>query len=228
MEGSVAAGTEGAAAAVEGGQEQAPSGVDFSPVLERFDALAPRIERMEQQFAQFGQQQGEPAGQEPAAAGEDFDVGGLFDIDSGVDPQQAQQMLQQLVDSRTQSQLDAALAPVLEQVRGIQVGLDAEQLAAKYPALADASVAGPVVQRARELAEHAGHPELATNMQFIETIYKAQMADQYAAGERPVGGEQQFELERGGGAGPGAAAEESNIADRIVAGRQKQEFWRGW
>lgn len=230
MEGSVATGAaEGAAGAAEGGQgaaEQQASGFDLSPVLERLDGLVPRMESIEQHFSQ---QQG--AGQqvqqeEPAGVG-DADLSGLFDIDSGLDPAAAQQLLQQVVDSRTQTQLDAALAPIMEQVRGIQTGLDAEQLAARYPALATEEGAKPVVDAARALAGQLGQPELVNNMRFIETIYKAQMADKYAAGEVPVGGEKSFELERAGGAGPQAGGDGKNIAERIVADRQKTEFWRG-
>lgn len=227
MEASVAAaaGSEGAPAGAEGTPDAGGGGgLDLTPVLERFDGLQSNVERLQEMFTQ--QQAGED---DPAAEGDDdeFDAGGLFDLDNGMDPQEAQQLLAQLVDQRTSAAVQKALAPVMERVNGIQVGLDAEQLAAKYPALATKEGAEPVVNAARALAETLGNPALANNMQVLELIYKSQMADQHAAGERPAGADKQFELERAGGAGP-AAGDEPNIAERIVASRRNTEFWSGW
>lgn len=213
MEASVAA-SDGAADAAEP-QEQASS-LDLSPVLERFEDLGGRMERMEQQFSRFG----EPEGQEEEPADDFAD----FDLD-GMDPQQAQQVLQQIVDARLQEALGQHIQPLSEQVRGIQVGLDADALVARYPELGKQEIAKPVVEAARAFAQEAGDESLATNTKVLELIYKAQMADKRAAGEVPAGGEQQFDLERGSGAGP-AAADEPNIAERIVKARQNDEFWR--
>lgn len=215
------AGSDGAAEAVESGTEGAGGGLDLSPVMDRIGALENgtqgRMERIESLLTQqFGQQEGEEAADE-------FDASGLFDVDDGVDPQQAQQLLAQLVDQRTQAALDKALGPMSEQLKEIQVGLDTEVLVARYPALGKPEVAQPVVEQARQVAEALGQPELATNTQVLELIYKAQMADKYAAGEKPAGEEQGFELERAGGASP-AAADAPNIAQRIVAERQKP-YW---
>lgn len=224
MEASVAAvGTEGAPGASEGTSDAGGGGLDLTPVLERFDGLQSNVERLQEMFTQ--QQAGEGDPEEGGA--DEFDAEGLFDLDNGMDPQEAQQLLAQLVDQRTSAAVQKALAPVMERVNGIQVGLDAEQLAAKYPALATKEGAEPVVNAARALAEQLGNPALANNMQVLELIYKAQMADQHAAGERPAGGDKQFELERAGGAGP-AAGDEPNIAERIVASRKNAEFWSGW
>lgn len=227
MEASVAAaaaGSEGAPTGAAGAGEGTPDtgGLDLTPVLERFDGLQSNVERLQEMFTQ--QQAGEG---EPAEGEEEFDAGGLFDLDNGMDPQEAQQLLAQLVDQRTSAALEKAIAPLMERVDGIQVGLDAEQLAAKYPALATKEGAEPVVNAARALAETLGNPALANNMQVLELIYKSQMADKHAAGERPAGADTQFELERAGGAGP-AAGDEPNIAERIVASRKNTEFWSGW
>lgn len=227
MEASAAA-VDGAQGAPDGGQEQeAAGGLDLSPVLERFDGLQSNVERLQEMVTQFaGGEEGE--GEEQADGGEDdFDASALFEYDDDIDPAQAQQLLAQLVDQRTQAALDKSLAPLMERVNGIQVGLDAEQLAAKYPALATREGAEPVVAAARELAQALGNPALATNMQVLELIYKAQMADKHAAGERPAGADGQFELERGSGAGPGAG-DEPNIAERIIANRREQAPWEHW
>lgn len=227
MEGSgAAAGTEGAAGAAEGtqGGEGAAGGLDLSGVMQHLEGLGSRMERFEQTFAQ--QAQGQQDGQDDGGlGGEDFDLTGLFDVDNGLDPQQAQQMLSQLMQSHTQQAIEAATAPLMERINGIQTGLDAEQLAARYPELATREGAEPVVNAARALAEHVGDPSLATNMQVIELVYKAQRADKYAAGERPAGVEQGFELERAGGAGP--TAEPPNIAAGILGARAGNSFWTG-
>lgn len=225
MEASVAAGAaEGAApAAVEG--TQAPSGgLDLGPVLERFDGLGGRMEQMEQRLAAAFEPEAEEGDDEFA-----FNLDSLFE---GQEPEAAQGQinpaaLQQLVQQGSQAQIERALGPLLARVQQMEVGLDAERLAAQYPDLAKAEVAGPVVEQAQKLARALGQPELATNTDLIEVIYKAQMADKYAAGERPVGGGQEFELERAGGAGP-AQGDEPNIAERIVADRQKAQFWNRW
>lgn len=227
MEASVAA-TDGAPDGAQGTQETAtPAGLDLSPVMGRFDELAPRMERMEQLVSQL-------------AGGEDDDDGDAgFDFDSlygdpAEDPEAAAaarmnpEALQALMDQRVQQKMDELVNPLAQQVRKLQVGLDAEQLVARYPGLADPKVSGPVVQRAQQLAEAAGVPELADNMEFIETIYKAQMADKYAAGEVPVGAEQGFELERAGGAGPQSQEAQPDIAQRIVAARKAEQPWSAW
>lgn len=227
MEASVAA-TDGAPTEGAEGTQESGGGLDLSPVLERFDGLTTKVESMEQlvnQLAGSGEQEGEGEAE--------FDFESLYG-DPQEDPEAAAaarlnpEALQQLMDQRVQQALDAAVNPLMQQVRNIQVGLDAEQLTARYPALADPAVSGPVVARAQELAEAAGVPELATNMEFVETIYKAQMADKYAAGEVPAGAEKGFELERASGAGPQSQEQQPNIAERIVADRQKEEFWRAW
>lgn len=217
MEASVAA-TEGDGTPTEGATET-PSGFDLTPVLERFDGLTPRFERLEQSVQSLLGTPEEPEGDE-------FDLASLFGDNEetergGLDPK----ALQQLIETQVQSRLDEKWGPLSEQVRSIQVGLDAEALTARYPELAKPEIAQPVVDAARELAEKAGNPELATNTKVLELIYKAQMADKYAAGEKPAGAEEGFDLERAGGAGP-AQGDEPNIAERIISSRKNDEFWR--
>ncbi len=223
MEASAAQDT-GAPAGTPGTQDTTTTGaaVDFGPVLDRIDALGPRLERMESLLPQHDDSGDDDDGFE-------FDTAALF----GDDPQQqgltpeALQALTGQFQQMTQQQVQQALAPIMQQVQGIQTGLEAEQLAAKYPALQTEEGAAPVVAAARQMAEALGQPGLATNMQFLETVYKAQMADKYAAGEVPAGAEKGFDLERAGGAGP-AAGDEPSIADRVIQSRQKTDFWSAW
>lgn len=202
------------------GATETTGGFDLSPVLERFDGLTPRFERLEQSVQSL---LGTPEGE---TEGDEFDLASLFGDNEetergGLDPK----ALQQLIETQVQARLDEKWGPLSEQVRSIQVGLDAEALTARYPELAKPEIAQPVVDAARELAEKAGNPELATNTKVLELIYKAQMADKYAAGEKPAGAEEGFDLERAGGAGP-AKGDEPNIAERIIASRKNDEFWR--
>ncbi len=211
-----------AGSAVEGAQ--APGGgFDLSPVLERFDGLGSRLEQLETRLA---------ASFEPEAEEEPADDGFAFDLDAlyGEPAEQAQQgainpqALQQLMTQGSQAQIERALGPLMQRLESMEVGMEAERLAAKYPELGVMETAQPVVDAAKRLAESAGHPELVNNMEFIELVYKAQRADKYAAGERPVGGEQAFELERAGGSGP-AAGDQPNTAERIIADRKGAQAW---
>jgi hypothetical protein len=223
MEASVAQGEGAAPAAEQGTQETSNGGLDLTPVLERFDGLTPRFEKLEQSVSQL--LGGDDTDDDPDAG---FDFESLYG-DPEEDPEAAQaarlnpEALQALLDQRVQQALDAHVNPLVDQVRSIQVGLDAEQLVARYPDLAKAEVSGPVVARAKELAEKAGKPEMADNMEFIEVIYQAEMAKRYAAGEVPVGAEKGFELERASGAGP-AQAEQPNYVERLQQ-RQAAGAW---
>ena len=215
--------TEGADAPQESTQD-APAGFDLSPVLERFDDMGSRMERIESQFSEYAQ------GDQPEEGADDeFDFASLFGDEQGqeAEPERGAlnpEALQSLIDQRAQALFEQKYGPLSEQVRSIQVGLDAEALTARYPDLAKPEIAEPVVAKARELAEMAGKPELATNVQLLETIYKAQMADKYAAGEVPVGGKQGFEAERGGGAGP-VAQDAPNAAEQMISQARETQWW---
>lgn len=221
MEASVA--QDGAAGAAEGTQDSTTGGgLDLSPIMERFDALTPRFEKLEQSVSQLSA--GEETDDDPDAG---FDFESLYGEEE--DPEAAAaarinpEALQRLMDARVQEALDAQVNPLMAQVRQIQVGLDAEQLTARYPDLAKQEVAKPVLERAQALAESVGKPDLIDNMQFIEAIYKAEMADKYAAGEVPVGAEKGFELERASGAGP-TQSEQPNYVERL-AQRKSEGAW---
>lgn len=214
--------TEGAEAA----PQTTEAGLDLSPVLQRFDDLGSRTERMEQQLSEFLTAQ-----QPEQESGEEFDFGSLFgdpeEPEVGQQPQVNADAMQQLIDQRAQTLLDERFGPLMERVQGIEVSLDAEALAARYPELGVRETAEPVIQAAQQLAEELGSPQLVNNMKFVEAIYKAQKADRLAADEKPAGADNGFELERGGGAGP-AAAEEPNIAQRVIAQQRDKSPWRSW
>lgn len=214
------------------GTESAPettgAGLDLSPVLQRFDDLGSRTERMEQQLSEF------MSGQQPEEeSGEEFDFTSLFgepeepEVGQQQYPQVNAEAMQQLIDQRAEALMEQRFGPLMERVQGIEVSLDAEALAARYPELGNRETAEPVVQAAQQLAEELGNPQLVNNMKFVEAIYKAQKADRLAADEKPAGSDNGFELERGGGAGP-AAADEPNIAQRVIAQQRAQSPWRSW
>jgi len=193
--------------------------------MDRVDGMGTRMDQLQETLlARLG-------GDEPEAEAEETDWNALL-FGEEADPEVEQQRaldpegLQQMIDARAQAMMDAQLPALQQQIQSIQVGLDAEQLTAKYPDLADPAIAGPVVSAAKELAEALGRPDLAQNMQVVELVYKAQRADKYAAGEQPVGAEQGFELERAGGAGP--AGVEPSIAERVIASQKSQNFWEKW
>lgn len=192
------------------------AGLDLAPIMERMDGIGSTIEQLRASLT--------PA--EEAEAEEEFDYTSLFEDADAESPQFDPQAVQQMIQQEAQRLIEAQMAPMTEQIRNIQVGLDAEQLVAKYPDLNDDAVVGPVVQAAQALAEAVGDPSLAQNPQVVELIYKAQRADKQAAGERPVGAEQGFDLERAGGAGP--AAVEPNIAERVITAAKSQNFWEHW
>lgn len=206
----------------EQGQEaeaapQQEQGLDLTPLLERMDGIGGRLDSFEERFAdRFADQQ--PEQQDDSY--DDFDVDGMLDSEGDMDPQAARQLLSQIVDQRTSKAVQEAVGPLMNQLQDMQIGLDADALAQRYPELSKPEVAEPVVQAARQLAEQMDQPELARSPQFIEVVYKSQMADKYAAGEVPVGDEQQFDLESAAGSGPQGV--ESNIAERIVAARGRK------
>ena len=214
--------------AAETGQEAPQTGGhDLGPLTERIDGLASQMDRLVQGFTPPAQEAAEPDDDD-----DEFDIASLFDIpdeepqQQPLDPAALQGVFSQY-DQRMQAQIEKALAPLMERQQATDTRLEAEVLAAKYPDLADPAIAGPVVQKAQELAESVGDPSLRNNMQLIELIYKAQMAEKHAAGEQPAGAEQGFALERAGGAGP-AASEQPNIAQRIAAQRGADQPWRSW
>lgn len=202
--------------------EAQTSGLDFSPILSRFDEQGARFDSMEARF--------DALTAEPDTETDDgFDFASLY----GEDPEQGQEAerqlnpeaLQSLIDARIQAGIDAAVNPLGETVRGLKMSHEAAALVSEYPDMDNPDVFNPVVKEAEQRAQAMGLPPgTELNMQFLKTIYEAQMARKYAAGEVPVGGQQGFEAERGGGAGP-TADEAPNIAQQVIASRQKRDYW---
>lgn len=214
-----------APAAPEGGE--GGGGIDFSPVMGQLEQLGSRLDGFQAQLEQFGQPEDEV---EQDAPGEfdlpDFD----FAPDQGLDPQQAQQYLNSLIDQRVSSgvdpRLEEALGPIAAQVEQMRVERDAESLIEEFPQLADPQVAETTVQRAHELVAELGlDPSLANNRNVVALVFKANLADQYAAGEVPVGELQQPGLEAGAGAAPGGDSGPS-LQEQIVAARSGGLPWR--
>jgi hypothetical protein len=219
MEASVAA--DGAAEGTQGTQETSSGGLDLTPIMGRFDELAPRLEQLETNVSQL-LGTGEDTDDDPDAG---FDFESLYgEPEVEPEPAAARELNPQALQALVQQSIEAQLGPVAQQVRELQVGLDAEALVARYPELGQENVAKPVVEAARALATQLGNPALADNTQFIEAIYKSQKADKYAAGEIPVGAEKGFELERASGAGPSQSGEQPNYVERLQQ-RQQAAPW---
>ena len=214
---------DGGQAEQTGTEQQQDSGFDLGPVIDRVDQIGERLGSFEERFASRFE---EPEAEQQDTGFEEFDADGLLDDGGDMDPQAAQQLLGKIVDQRTGKAVQEAVGPLMQQIQDMQIGLDADALAQRYPELSKQEVAEPVVQAARQLAEQMGQPELARSPQFIEVIYKAQMADKYAAGEVPVGDEQEFDLESAAGSGPQGV--EANIAERIVKARGRSSGSYDW
>lgn len=216
---------QGSTAAGEGGGEAAEAvvgGPDLSPVLERLDEVVSRQETFGSELAALRAQPEAEA--EPDDGLADFDFSGLYDTPGEMDEAQAARVLQGLVQQQMTPALEQAVGPLAEQLQQMRVESDARALIEQYPELGDPSVAEAVTKRADEMAKEIGNPDLAQSRQFIELVFKAQKADQRAAGEVPVGDLQSQSLEGGAGAVPGGADGQS-IAQQIVGSRSRSSFW---
>jgi hypothetical protein len=214
--------TEGADAP-QGTTQDAPAGLDLSPVLERFDDMGSRMERIESQFSEYAR------GDEPEEADDEFDFASLFGDEQGqeAEPEPRNlnpEALQAFIAQQVERGIKDAVNPLSESVQGLTMRHEAAELVSRYPDMDKPEVAGPVIEEADQLAKSMGRPELATNMKFLGTIYEAQMARRYAAGEVPVGGKQGFEAERGGGAGP-VASDAPDAAQQMIAQAQETQWW---
>lgn len=227
MEASVAAGTggEGTTEAAEG----AAPAVDLSPVLEQVGAIGQRLDTFETTLQGL---RGEPEGDGGEGEGVDDDtlaaLAELFGPQAGgqeLDGETASRLVDGLVESKLNTQLQQALGPVVEQIERMQSANDAQSLLQAFPEMADPKVAEAVVTEAQRAAQSMGaDPRFATRPGFIELVYKAQKFDQTAAGEVPVGDLAHRALETGSGASP-RGGEAPNLAKEIVAARGGNAFW---
>ena len=158
---------------------------------------------MAAQEASVGQE-GAEAGQEQQPAQPDLS---FMDPDSAnYNPQLAAQSLAQLMADQSQQQVQAAVAPLQEQVRTMEAQRQADLLAGEFPEMQDPEIAQNVINVSRQYAEMLGQPELGDNPAFWRMAYMAGRAADAANAEQ----QQQpaaATLEGAGGASPAGAAD---------------------
>lgn len=212
---------------VEGAQQQQASEAPPDPrVMQHLEQLGSQIGQMTEQFGpviEHFQQQAQPEA-DPFAefGGEEF--ASQLGEQMGMDPQQLRDTLGSMIDSRAQELIGQHVAPIAEHLRieGFK------QLEGQYADMRDPQKAEQIwnsaESRAAEIAHNAGLPaQLAPAMmtpQFVELVYKAEMADQHAAAQSAAGEQQQQEvqLEGSSGGGPSQSGEQS-LAERLHAAR---------
>lgn len=225
----------GDAADAQGQQGQEQAQPDLASIQAQLSELGPSLEQMrtmltEQQEALMEQQQpGHPGDalpqgqfqQQPPPYGQQPQYGqpqqfqqqpgqpdlSYMDPDNpAYNPQLAAQSLAQLMQEQSQQQVQAALAPIQEQVRNMEAQRQADLLAGEFPELQDPEIAQNVIDVSRQYAQMLGQPDLGDNPAFWRMAYMAGRAADAANAE----GEQQPQaatLEGAGGASPGGGAD---------------------
>lgn len=191
---------ETAPASTEAPQTEAPQQPDLSRFEQRLDELSENNRALLEQWQQFNQ----PEDDEPYPLSEE---------DDGYEEQEAQRLLEEMIEQRVQQHL----SPIQQQqaIRDRDNALGA--LEAQYPELADQKIGREVLDAAVEFAEMIGNPELVNHPAFarvVEREYKSRKADERAAQETPAGSRQDVALETGGGAAPQQVDEDDQ--DRIL------------
>jgi hypothetical protein len=204
--------------------EATPGGVDLSPITEQLNSLGARLDQFGAQLPQ----------QEAAPTADPFDFSDLFGAEAEPEPepvapqvdlQQMVQRLQQATSSQSEQQIQQAIEPLMEIVSNMQADTDAGTLIEAFPQLADPEVAEAVVNTADSMAAAMGlPPQVARSAPFIEQVYKAQLYEQMARGEVPVGDLTNTDLETGGGAMPQQRSE-VDIAQQIKSAGSGNSFW---
>jgi hypothetical protein len=123
-----------------------------------------------------------------------------------------QQQMQQLADQNQR---------LMQQHQEFELDRGAEMLEQKYPDLQDEEKAGALVERAGKLAQELGRPDLVGVPSFLELAYKAQLADERAAGETPATSSPALES----ASGASLAGGEDDPRERIKAAGGKSALW---
>lgn len=211
----------------EGAQQAAP--VDIAPLMDAVGAINSRLDSYEPLLQQLA-----PREEAESEEGEAFDLSALYGEaeEPGVEAEAVAALFQQMQQSvQQQGQANQQeMAQLRAMVSDMLVDRTAETLTQTFPQLADPQVAEATVNQAREVARSIGIDDsiLQTpNAQaFLTLVIRAQEAEQYAAGEVPVGGIRHPSLEAGAGAAPSGRGEGPSIAEQILsAGKPKNSFW---
>jgi hypothetical protein len=164
-----------------------------------------------------------PYAMDPSAQGaypDPYGVGEMTD-------QQAQQVLgqmfqQQLAPIQQQMQeLTKQNQQLVQQHREAELDRGAAELEQKYPDLQDEEKGAALVDRAAKLAQEGGRPDLVGEPWFLELAYKAQLADERAAGETPATSSPALES----ASGASLAGGEDDPRERIKAAGGKSALW---
>src|SRR5215831_4163313 len=194
-------------------QDQQP---DFAQMQQQLADLGPSLEQvremlMEQQQPQEGYEpqayEGDPSQyQQPQPEQPQADLSFMDPDSPAYNPQQAATALAQLMQQESQQQVQAAVAPLQQQIQTMEAQRQADLLAGEFPELEDPEIAQNVIDVSRQYAQQLGQPELGDNPAFWRMAYMAGRAADAANAEQ----QQQpaaATLEGAGGASPGGAAD---------------------
>jgi hypothetical protein len=141
------------------------------------------------------------------------------------DPQRAAQALNQLWDQEAQRRSDALVQqhvqPLYEQQRETVRGLEANELAAEFPQLADPATAESVVDYSRQVANAMGNPELAMEPKFWRLIFMAARGAEAANAEQDEVAPQVATLEGSAGASPGGVPQGVSAEQLLGIGQRR-------
>lgn len=202
-------------------QEQNGAQPEVDPVLERFDEMRDRMDRLETAVTppEAPYDPYEEYGSDPSAV----------ESPAGAEVQtpeaQAEQAALERLDSYLQGKIADAVGPVQQEHQQYIRDQQAAELEQRYPEL-KTEIAEQVVQEALEHGAAIGlSREAALHPRQIEQAYLAGKARERAEQEAPADGQSGgVELEGAGGASP-QAAEEDDIAMRMLKAGGNDRSW---
>jgi hypothetical protein len=213
---------EAAAAAGEGGEGADPTIAQLTSRLDefgqRFEAFGQQLEGLtpaEEEESEEEAGDGEPD-LTPVFSEEDFDERGDLSLEAQT------REIQRLIKAG----IEAELTPEREARAQEQRDAYTDALEERYPDLQDPEKQEKYINATIEFARQIGRPELAREPVLLERVYLSERAKEAAAGEIPAGSQQEVTLERGGGAGPAAAASDTR-GDNIVKATTRSQFRLG-
>lgn len=184
----------------------------------RFDEFGSRLDGLEQPVApnESNEDESNEEPLTPVFSEEDFDQRGDLTLEAQT------REIQRLIDAG----IERTLTPEREARAQQQRDADTDALEERYPDLQDPAKQEQYINATIEFARQIGQPALAREPALLETVYLREMAKAQAAGEIPAGSQQEVTLERGGGAGPAAAASDER-GSSIVKATTRSQFRLG-
>lgn len=216
---------------------------DMGPVLDRVGQVGQSFDSFADQFNQKLEALENRLPQEPGGSEYDDDMGlddpSLYGDDGEMDPAQAQQFLEQIVDKRatalSQQHVQQAVEPIMQQLDELQQERAANEILGEFPELADEQRAEAFMDTAGGIVDSLGLPDevasrVVTSAPFLRLVAQASRHQEASRNEQPVGSEaaREHQLEPAGGANLGGG--EPDLARSIVNARQKGPagaFWMG-